>query len=362
MQTETKSLVYILILISIAALIGWHFMSLNKEIQSDDTAPVTKLLRNQNNLQDVENISLQKEFAEQIEDPQSHNNDPLEDTLVTECAENIEDSITFRSGFATHINDKEFEKMWECERSKEPCQDCYRSDKSCNEEILKEEKESMLKEINSKQFNIIDGCIYKDKKRLLKNNLYYYLNETDFFAGKKLENTHPMPESIDEWFRIEDKNNLHIYLYGSAGCGGCIFNDYYLKIDKKSGSIKGKIVDLPYIKNLFLSPDNRFAVEVDYELNKEGRSGEVHLWLYEFISNERKKLLYKIPENKTILTEGDGIYTMDVIEWKNNTKISVQLYENDKDSGFAKFEYVETNGISSMDYIESGDPLLIEIE
>lgn len=169
-----------------------------------------------------------------------------------------------------------------------------------------------------------------------------------------------MGEGINgEWFRVDDENKLYIYLYGAAGCGGCVFNGPYLEIDKNKNSIKGKIANIPYLPNLVLSPSKKFAAEVSLEHDVTGKLESINILLYEFISNKRVKKIFELPKGKTIVGLGDGSYIIDgAVEWIDESTLRIQMYEASEEEGMSGYAKYEGENFAP---IKSGEPVMIKI-
>ncbi|NMB48743.1 hypothetical protein GYA13_04925 [Candidatus Kuenenbacteria bacterium] len=174
---------------------------------------------------------------------------------------------------------------------------------TCEEDSQKT-KDYIDKIIKENQYTIINECLYKGGKRALDGNLYSYAS-TDFY-GKKInceECGRGIGEGIDEWFRFREGNKLYIFLYGAAGCGGCVFNGPYLIIDLDSDKIEGRNATLPFLPNLILLKDSRYGIEASWVA---WQAEKIDLYLYDFVQAKRLKLLYTVPQDKTIIIEGDG--------------------------------------------------------
>jgi len=226
---------------------------------------------------------------------------------------------------------------------------CIRWSKDCEEEILNSEEKQIQKVINANRFNVVNGCLYDGQNKALNYNLFAY-SHTEYF-GQKIDR---IGEYADEWFRFEDNNKLYIFLKGAAGCGGCVFNGPYLIINLSSGLIEGKYFDLPYLPNLVLSPNKKVAIEATWD--EDGNNTK--LYLFDFTINKRKKLIYEIPKDKSILIQGDGVYLANgAINWDNDSTIKIQLYEKGTD-GYSKYEYIDNIG---SQYFKSGEPITIKV-
>ncbi len=226
---------------------------------------------------------------------------------------------------------------------------CIRWSKDCEEEILNSEEKQIQKIINANKFNVVNGCLYDGQNKALNYNLFAY-TPTEYF-GQKIDR---IGGYADEWFRFEDNNKLYIFLKGAAECGGCVFNGPYLIINLNSGSIEGKYSDLPYLLYLILSPNKKVAIEATWD-----EDNDTKLYLYNFVTNKREKLIYEIPEDKSVLVQGHGVYLMeDAITWVDNSSVKVQLYEKGAD-GYSKYEYIDNIG---NQYFKSGEPITIKID
>ena len=129
----------------------------------------------------------------------------------------------------------------------------------------------------------------------------------------------------------------------------------YLIIDLNSGLVEGKVADLPYLPYLVLSPNKKIAIESDWD-----DSYITKLYLFDFLNNKRGKLLFEVPEDKTILIGGHGVFLSEgAIIWSNSSEIKIQLYEKSETGGLAKSEYIKDIG---PQYFKSGEPIIIKIE
>ena len=270
----------------------------------------------------------------------------LTNPVIINCAKEIDDEVKSndlnRMSFfgQVRVNGKTYDKRINCLRFK----------KDCEEEVLNTEEKQIQDTIDANRFNIINGCLYDGERKALNYNLFAY-TQTDFFTKK----TDRIGEYADEWFRFEHNNKLYIYLNGAAGCGGCIFNGPYLIIDLNSGLVEGKVADLPYLPYLVLSPNKKIAIESDWD-----DSYITKLYLFDFLNNKRGKLLFEVPEDKTILIGGHGVFLSEgAIIWSNSSEIKIQLYEKSETGGLAKSEYIKDIG---PQYFKSGEPIIIKIE
>ncbi|MBD3231406.1 hypothetical protein GF322_01970 [Candidatus Dependentiae bacterium] len=263
---------------------------------------------------------------------------------IISCSNNIKDEVkstenkmSFYGGRT--VNGLKYDKK----------NNCIRWNKDCEEEILNSEEKQIQKIINRNRFNVINGCLYDGQNKALKYNLFAYTH-TDFFGQK----TDGIGEAANEWFRFEHNNNLYIFLKGGAGCGGCVFNGPYLIINLNSGAIKGEYSDLPYLPYLVLSPNKKMALEANWD---EGNNTKIYL--FDFITNKREKLIFEIPKDKSILVQGHGVYLMeDAVIWVDNSTVKIQLYEQATD-GYAKSEYIDNVGIQ---YFKAGEPVIVKID
>lgn len=200
-----------------------------------------------------------------------------------------------------------------------------------------DEEEAIRAEVSSNQYNIVNGCLYRNNDRVFEYNLLVY-----DFAGFFDEKT-SLGEWAEEWFRFTENQNLYIFLKGAAGCGGCVFNGPYLVVDLESETIEMKYADLPYLPKLILSPSKKLAIEVDWA-DYLSEDNLIKLYLYDFLTTQRTNLVYELPDDKTILIQGHGVYVIkDAISWLNNSTIQIQLFEKDEP------------------HPESGEPFTIDI-
>jgi hypothetical protein len=310
-----------------------------KEVQVSDTSETT----------DQSEYIAEKRFELQKYDAEINNlinSDYFErktspDRII--CSNNIDDEIkisqsSIRLYGVINLNGTNYDKQFQCTISG---QDCVKE--------INEEQQQIQKVVNANRFNLINGCLYDGKNKALNYNLFTYMH-TEYF-GQKIEN--PM-EVADEWFRFEDDNNLYVYLSGAGGCGGCIFNGQYLKIDLESGLIEGKYSDLPFLPYLILSPNKKVAIEATFD--KDSKNAK--LYVFDFLTNSRQELVYTVSEDVTIFTQGDGVYVVnDAINWEDDSRLMVQLYEKDTE-GFAKYKLIDN---VTQEFITSGAPISIKV-
>jgi len=222
-------------------------------------------------------------------------------------------------------------------------------------------------EIDKYDYNVVNGCLFNKGESIFEENLFTKVIYGDFgeeyLRTRAPEDRKTMGESAVEWFRFEDKGKLYVFLKGAAGCGGCIYNDPYLLINLNTSNVQLKHGDIPYLPNLFLSPDRKKAIEVEFEqinISDTERKFPTQLYLYNFLTLERGELIYEVPEDSTILSMGHGFYPMG-ISWLDDSTIQVQLFENSNGTAIYIFE-TENGRNNHVDYVEQGDPVVISVD
>lgn len=270
------------------------------------------------------------------------------------CDESLENAIRNTSTYSRYgglqINDKEFSSEYSCSKFNKEC------------ENVEAEKIKIADEVNNNVYNIVNGCLYKKGGPVFEHNLLVKRMQ-GYFNNVKGAGIGRVWDGIEEFHRIEESGYLYIYLYGYAGCGGCIFNGPYLKINLSTGDVSGGSSDIPFLPNIFISPNDSKAIEVSFDGNIE--KSEIKLYLYDFINDKRTKSIYTIPQDKTILEVGDGTYPIkDSINWLDENVIQLQLYKrsNEKwEEAIARHE--EKDGRSNfMGYEVSGKPIILKVE
>ena len=247
------------------------------------------------------------------------------------CATEIQAEIEeIKQTYLFQINDKEYDTRIYAETI---CQDW---DIDCQNRSFILNEENIQKEITESKYTLVNGCLYKNGLKTLDFDLSAYY-KTDFF-GSNLESklgaglTPGTLQSTFEWFRFENDNKLFIFLKNTAGCGGCVFIGHYLEIDLETEKIVGKYQDgLNNYFNTILSPDKKRAITISWK----NESYDTELYLYDF-TDFSKKLVYSIPEDKSILGVGYGVQPEEgAISWLNNKTIALQLFEKSMESGVA---------------------------
>ncbi len=227
-------------------------------------------------------------------------------------------------------------------------------------------------ELGKNQYNIINGCLYKNGDNVFEYNLLVKKNLGEFNPEDNLENNNyskSIPwDGVREWFRFEDGNYLYIYLKGAAGCGGCIFNGPYLKINKIDGSVLLGDTEIGYLPYVELSEDKKFAIvtEIDYKKDKDNKyNGErdITLYLYDLVNDKKMKELYRLPDDRTFLVEGDGTYILgDSIKWINENEIQITLYDRDGEGETKRGgTFINKDGYSELDYLGKNEPFVINV-
>lgn len=207
--------------------------------------------------------------------------------------------------------------------------------------------EETIARLYQNDYNVIDGCLYKNGSRAMKYSLHLYAR-TNFFGEIDENNLNARlgTTNLNEWFRFSRDGKLHVFLWSGAGCGGCVFNGRYLQIDQKTGAVEGKYVDMPYMMYLILSPDRTQAI---HSVMSDNDGAD--LYLYDFIALKDTKKLYTVPQGKILYAWGDGPWLFDdAITW-NDGDVYVQLYEKIGDTG----DWMN-------DYIKSGTPIKIDLK
>ncbi len=228
-------------------------------------------------------------------------------------------------------------------------------------------------QLNNNAYNLINGCLYKgdekvfDYNLLVKRGMGYFSDEDNLeIPENRIGHTW---ENASEWFRFEDDNNLYIYLKGGAGCGGCIFNGPYLKIDLNTGEVEGYKMKKEYIPNVELSLDKKKAIitEFFYSLdNDTGLSsrGAIKLYLYDFVKNKRVREVYEVPGDKTILFEGMGANVIDnSITWVDENRIQIINYDISSDGEAEASILEDEDGFTTVSgYKNPNEPIIINVD
>lgn len=259
-----------------------------------------------------------------------------------------------------------FQAPAENEKENEPVEDISLCEAIIEEAINNEyhksdqsEIDNIIKKAEKNTYNIFNGCIYKDGQSLFEKDLSVKISD-GFFGDVK--NSRNFVEGIYEWFRVEKDNYLYVYLVAYRGCGGCVYNGPFLKIDLKTGEVSGHNSNIPYLPNLFLSPDRLSAVEVSFD---HGAKSEIELYIYDFIRDERTKLIYTMPKDKTILYDGDGTYPMDdSIKWLNDNTLEIQLYKRSEEKfeeAIAIYELKENGYSEFVGHEKADEPVIVKI-
>lgn len=196
-------------------------------------------------------------------------------------------------------------------------------------------EDTVQQEIASKQYRVLNGCLYKGNDRVFEHNLLIMVQDGDFgeeyVVGSEAYARRGLGEYAVEWFRFVREGKLHIFLKGGAGCGGCAFNGPYIVIDLSSGTVRLDSADLPYLPNLVLSPDHKHGITFDYQItkNEEGKLefSNVRLISFDFVTFLSKPIV-TIPDSVAVLEAGMGeFFAQNAVTWKSNSLISVQPYK-----------------------------------
>ena len=205
---------------------------------------------------------------------------------------------------------------------------------------------NMQTELEKRQYNLLNGCLYKDDERVFDRTIHSLLTARELNDKK-----YSIGESATEWFRHEDDAHLYMFFVGGAGCAGCVYTGPYLKLNIVSGESTFLTAELPYAPNYLVSPDGKKIVELDFQ-HYEGAPEELKFYIYDVEAFERTDLIYKTDKSKELLVQSHGAYIAEgAIEWIDDDTIKIQHFESDE-SG------VKYNG---GQYIPKGDPILISL-
>lgn len=186
-----------------------------------------------------------------------------------------------------------------------------------------------IKTLTLDRFTVVNGCLYDNGEKKLKYSFDTYLR-TDFFGKNYLSGGlgESMAES-SEWFRFENAGKLYIFLQG----GVTQLNvGPYLVIDQTSGIVEGGNIPGGAQDRWFISPNKNRAIIIDNFPEGNDKS-IVRLYVYEFTTGKQRQI-FQLPENRSITFWGDGpLYGG--ISWIDDTKIKVDLYEKDPETGNA---------------------------
>lgn len=248
------------------------------------------------------------------------------------------------------INGKHFHGMTGCLNWNESC------DKIEGEKVQKKG------EVDKHRYNIVNSCLYDNGKRVSEKNLLLrkldgeFEPEPGFGDDIKADISH-YPEFLEEWMRYEHDGKLYIYLETGAGCGGCYFNGPYLEIDEKSGNVLLKEANLPWILTLILSPDKKMAIEVEMSRDGDGK----HIFLYDIIARKRVKEIHTVPDNMTVVYDGDGTYPIpDSFAWLDDKTIKITQFKVLTDAQIKKL--IAEDKVPEVQYGEADKPIVISLE
>jgi TM2 domain-containing membrane protein YozV len=225
-------------------------------------------------------------------------------------------------------------------------------------------------ELANNEYNLINGCLYKGKENIKIFNwtIHSMAKAGDFGEQYSLTSTDRwgIGETASEWFRFEDEGILYIFFKGAAGCGGCIFNGPYLKINLSNGEIVKSSAEIPYIPYLISSPDLKKAIEVEFDQDYDEQKGDmvnnINLYKYDFISLKRSPLILKVPEGKSIIQCGHGCYIPEgAIEWLDNQTIKVQPMEHNGFGNVINLTDEKSGKILWDQYLPDGESIMVSI-
>ncbi len=224
----------------------------------------------------------------------------------------------------------------------------------------------MDRELKKNEYNVVNGCLYKNSEKVFDKNLYSLIKAGEFgerFISNKLGKG--IGENANEWFRFEDNGKLYIFIYGTAGCGGCFFSGPYLEIDLASGLIeKASTTAIPVKYNMVISPNKKKAVEVSFVTDYDKEKGEIikdtTFYIFDFLTFKRTNFIYKLSADKSIIECGDGCRVApNSIEWVTNDMIKVQPFKHDNWGNV--FIPIEDGEQIWDSYMPDGEPIIINI-
>lgn len=280
-------------------------------------------------------------------------NDPVRQL----CAVKIDDKIEqVKENYVFYVNNRDYDTRINANTN------CQKYELNCYEKSYLLNKDKINQEIAENEYNLVNGCLYKNGVKVLNYDLVSY-SKIGYFTydpGVKNGLDGDVLQYTNEWFRFQNNNKLFIFLTNTAPCGGCAYNGHYLEIDLASDRIQGKYQDGLYKYNYtFLSPNKKHAIVVDWDKNTIKTS----LYLYDF-TNFSKRLIYTVPEDKSILESPYYLPPLDVIAWIDNKTVKIQLYEkaiSKVNSEINTIKHIETDDNKIGPAIESGEPVVLNI-
>lgn len=333
-----------------SAVLNQEIIDSSNNLYSSENADLLKTVEADRELNEYE-LSLYNSYDAIIEAKQDNN-------LKELCAVEIEEEIeNVKKEYIFLINDKEYDSRISANTV------CNESDEDCHKRSFSLNEIDIKKEIENNQYNLVNGCLYKDGLKVLNYSLNAY-DDAGFFVEDVEINVGVNPEAFylsSEWFRFEHDNKLFIFLKNTAGCGGCAFNGHYLSIDLKTNEIEAKYqAGLYNYFNTILSPDKKHAIVVSWD--EPGY--KTSLYVYDFI-NFSEKLIFNVAEDKSILYVGLGTQPYDgAIKWLDNENISLQLFEKNLESsvtGEVHGVKLELNQGNKYEAVKSGEAIKIKV-